>query len=120
RRILEAEAGHPVAELGERRGGGGPRQPRAHHEDVMLQLVRRVDELDFGAVTLPLRAERTLGDAGAQLRDQRSTPASTATGMEMEARAISTAIAAATPRRQPSVGGRLSPSVCSALHVPWY
>ena len=44
-------------------------------------------------------------------------PASTATGMEMYAPAISTAMAAATPRRQPAVGGRLSPRVCSALQT---
>src|SRR6059058_4038346 len=120
RRILEAEAGHPVAELGERRGRGGARQPGADHNDVMLQLVRRVDELDLRAVPFPFRRERSVGGAGAQLHGHRSTPASTATGMEMYPPAISTAMAAAAPRRQRPVGGGLSPSVCSALHVPWY
>src|SRR2546426_12716738 len=65
RRILETEAGHPVAELGERRSRGGARQPGADHNDVMLQLVRRVDELDLRAVPFPFRRERSVGGAGA-------------------------------------------------------
>src|SRR5213079_1527923 len=100
RRILETEAGHPVAELGERRGRGGA--------------------LDRRAVPFPFRRERSVGGAGAQLHGHRSTPASTATGMEMYPPAISTAMAAAAPRRQRPVGVGLSPSVWSALHVPWY
>src|SRR2546422_2103926 len=84
----------------------------------MLQLVRRVDELDLRAVPFPFRRERSVGGAGAQLHGHRSTPASTATGMEMYPPAISTAMAAAAPRRQRPVGGGLHPSVCSALHVP--
>src|SRR3989442_14415801 len=85
----------------------------------MLQLVRRVDELDLRAVPFPFRRERSVRRAGAQLHGHRSTPASTATGMEMYPPAISTAMAAAAPRRQRWVGGGVSPSVWSALHVPW-
>src|SRR5256885_14571847 len=83
RGILEAEARPAIPELGERRGGGSARQPRADHQNVMLQLVRRVDELDLRTVPFPLRCERPVGNVGAQLHGQRSIPASTARGMEM-------------------------------------
>ena len=41
RRVLEAEAGHLVAELGQRGRRRGARQSRADHDDVELPLVRR-------------------------------------------------------------------------------
>src|SRR5207249_11293620 len=62
----------------------------------------------------------TVGGAARRLHMPRSTPASTAAGLELYRRALSTAMAAAAPRRQRAVGGGLSPSVWSAHHVPWY
>src|SRR2546426_3976487 len=81
--VLEAEAGDVVPELGERRGGRRPSEPRTDHDDAVLQLVRRVHELDLGAVPLPLLRERARRHLGAELHGQRRTPASTATGMAM-------------------------------------
>ena len=82
-RVLEAEAGDVVAELGERGGRRGARQPRADDEDMMLRLVRGGDQPNLGPVPRPLGLERSGGDAGVQLHGQRSTPASTAAGIEM-------------------------------------
>ena len=45
RRVLEAEARDVVAELGERRGRGAAGEAGADDDDLVLALVRRVDQL---------------------------------------------------------------------------
>src|SRR3989454_47428 len=116
--VLKAEAGDAVAELRERRGGGRPGEPGADDDDLVFQLVRRVHELDLGAVPLPLLRQGTRRDLRAQLHDQRTIPRSTAAGMETYPAVMSPAITAAAPRRHPAVGGRFTPSVWNALHRP--
>src|SRR5437867_5922811 len=78
---LEAEARDGIPELGERRRRGRPREPGADDDDVVLDLVRRVDEPDLGAVALPFVGERAGGNLGPQLHGHRSQPASTASGI---------------------------------------
>ena len=58
RAVLETERAHVVAELGERGRCRGSRQPRPHHEDRVLALVRRVDELQLETMPLPALLER--------------------------------------------------------------
>jgi hypothetical protein len=50
RAVVEDEAAHLVAELGERRRGGRAREARAHDDHLVLALVRRVDEADVRLV----------------------------------------------------------------------
>ena len=80
-RVLEAEARDGIPELGERRRRGRPCEPGADDDDVVLELVRRVDEPDLGAVPLPFVGERAGGNLGPQLHGHRSQPASTASGI---------------------------------------
>src|SRR5262249_54896504 len=106
--VLVAEALHVVAELGEGGGGGGAREPGAHHDHRVLPLVRGVHELHLEAVLLPFLLDRSRRDVGLELhaylsgaaagdagaasalssgsitsRSSRRKPASTATGNVM-------------------------------------
>src|SRR6266568_3997217 len=94
--VLEAEARDVVPQLGERSGCGRAGQAGADHDDVEPQLVRRVDELDLGAMPFPLLRQRPRRDPRPQLHGQRTSPLRTATGMEMYPPAIRTAYAAET------------------------
>ena len=67
RAVLEAEAEHLVPELPERGGGRGARQSRPHHDDAVLSLVGRVDELHLEAALLPLLLNRAVGHPGVQI-----------------------------------------------------
>ena len=58
RAVVDAVAVDVVAELGERRRRRRPGEPRAHDDDRVLALVRRVDELDLEPVAVPLLGQR--------------------------------------------------------------
>src|SRR5262249_57467074 len=67
--------------LGRGGGRGGPRQPGADHDDVVLALVGRADEVHLGAMLLPLALDGTRRDVGVQLHGRYLTnPKSTASG----------------------------------------
>ncbi len=64
RAVMEDEALHLVAQLGQRGRGGGAREPGADHDHLVFALVGGVDELDLRLVLAPLvgkRAGRNLG-----------------------------------------------------------
>ena len=63
-RILEAEALHVVAELAERRGGGGAGQSAAHDEHGVFPLVRGIHQLHLEAVLVPLPLDGACRDPG--------------------------------------------------------
>jgi hypothetical protein len=57
--VVEDEALHLVAELGERGGGGGTGEARADDDELVFALVGGVDEFDLGLVLAPFVGERT-------------------------------------------------------------
>ncbi len=59
--VLVAEAGDLVAQLGEARGARGAREAGADHDELVLPLVRRVDELDGRLVPRPARLHGARG-----------------------------------------------------------
>ena len=63
RAVVKDEALHPVAELGQRGGGRGAGEAGADDDDLVLPLVRRVDELDLRLVLGPLLRERARGNS---------------------------------------------------------
>jgi hypothetical protein len=64
RRILEAEAGDVVAELGQRRCCRRSGEAGADDDDLVLALVGRVDQLEVELGLGPLLADGTGGRAG--------------------------------------------------------
>ena len=85
RRVLEAEAGDVVAELGEGRGGGTAGQAGPDDDHLVLALVRGVDELHLEASVRPLLLDGAAGDPWVELQHQptpfrRIRPTSTAVG----------------------------------------
>ncbi len=100
RGILEAEALHVVAQLAERGGRGSARQARSHHDDVVLALVGRIDQLQIELVLVPEGLDRAGGDFGVEFHMRSyisvSTPSITISGMEMLPMATNQAKTAAT------------------------
>src|SRR5207302_10088772 len=73
RAVLEAEAVHVVAQLGQRSRRRAARQAGAHHEDAILALVGRVDQLHLEAVAVPLLGQGPGGGLGIQVHACLST-----------------------------------------------
>jgi len=64
-RIVQHEALHLVAELGERGGGGRTGEAGAHNDDLVLPLVGGINELErLRLVLAPLLGERAGGNLG--------------------------------------------------------
>ncbi len=66
--VLEAEAPHLVAELGEAGRGRGPGEAGAHHQDREFPLVVGVDQLEVPLVLVPLVLDGTGGDLAVERR----------------------------------------------------
>jgi len=64
RRIVERENLDFVAEFAEGGGGRGTGQSTAHHDDLELPLVARVDQAKRELVVLPLVGDGTVGNLG--------------------------------------------------------
>ena len=60
--VLDAEGLHIIAKLRERCGCGGPGKPCAHDDDVVLPLVRGVDQLQVETMTIPFFCKRAARD----------------------------------------------------------
>ena len=73
-RVLVAEALDVVAELGHGGRAARARQARPDHDDRVLALVGRVDELHLEAVLVPLLVEGTGGDVGVELHGLGAPP----------------------------------------------
>ena len=82
-RVVEGERLDLVAELAERRGGGGAGEPGADDDDVELALVRRVHELHVELVLVPLLGDRAVGDLGVErvVRHRLTAPVVMSSGM---------------------------------------
>ena len=65
-RVVEGEALHLVAELGQRGGGGGAGEAGAHHEHGELPLVGGVHQLHVEAVVVPAVLDRAGRDLGVE------------------------------------------------------
>jgi hypothetical protein len=59
RAVLETKALHLVTEFPEARGSRGSGQSAAHHDNVELALVRRVDQFQIEFVLVPFLGQRT-------------------------------------------------------------
>ena len=68
RAVLDAEAEDVVAQLAKRRRGGRTREAGADDDDGVLAPIRRVHQLRFEAVTVPLVGERSAGNFGVEGR----------------------------------------------------
>jgi hypothetical protein len=66
RAVLEAEAGHVVAELGQRGGGGTTGEAAADDDDLVLPLVGGVDQLVAELGVVPLLRDGTSRDLGVE------------------------------------------------------
>ena len=122
-RVLEAERLHLVAELAQRRRGGGAGEAGADHDHLEAPLVRGVHQLHVEAVLVPLLLDRPRGDvvveddgAGAHS----TTPARTAIGTLMKPMVTTAAKAMANGRRTGFSRGLLSPTLWKRLQAPWY
>ena len=67
RRVVEGEGVDVVAELAERRGGGGAGEAGADDDDLELAPVVRGDELHVELVLVPHLLDRRVGDLGVEL-----------------------------------------------------
>ena len=65
-RVVEREGAHVVAELRQRGGGRGPGQAGADHDDLVLALVGRVDQLHVELVLVPERFDVAVRDLGVE------------------------------------------------------
>ena len=100
RAVLDAEAVHPVTELGQRGGGRGAGQAAAHHDDRVVALVGGIDQRHVEPVTRPLCGQRSGGHLAVQgngghyarLRTKNTI------GIEANAAAKPTASTSPTPR----------------------
>src|SRR5688572_10159800 len=119
RAVLEAEALHVVAELGERRRGRRAGEPAADDQDRVLPLVRGVDELVLEPRLVPLLLDGTVGHVRLQFESHFTIPAQMAKGMEMYPSVITVAKIAA-PRFSAGVHfGWLMPIDWNMLQPPW-
>ena len=66
--VLEAEAPHLIAELGEAGRGRGAGEPGAHHQDREFPLVVGIDQLEMPLVLVPLLLDGTGGDPAVERR----------------------------------------------------
>ena len=66
RRVVERERLDLIAELGERGARRRAGEPGAHHEDLELALVVRVDEADVALEVGPLVGDGPVGDVGVE------------------------------------------------------
>ena len=67
RGVLETKRLHLIAQLGQRGGGGGAGQSRAHHNHVKLPLVGGVDQLHVALVAVPLLRQRAGRNFGVEI-----------------------------------------------------
>src|SRR5262249_51464696 len=93
RGILKAEAFDVVAQLAQACRGTAAGQARAHHQDGVLPLVSRIDQLEVEAVPFPPRLDRSVRSFRSQFHESRlshlvTMPARTASGMEQLPMAI--------------------------------
>jgi hypothetical protein len=130
RAVLVAEARHLVAGLGQRRRGRAAGQAGAHHDDLHLALVRRVDQLDAEPAALPPGLDGPVGGGGvddrvtdrevavhAHVQDTNPKVIDSGTTRKPTASAIATTFAVVfSATRLPP---RVRPSDCTALHSPW-
>src|SRR5688572_14049601 len=119
RAVLEAEALHVVAELGERRRGRRAGEPAADDEDRVLPLVRGIDELVLEPSAVPFLLDGAVRHGGFQFERHVTSPAQMASGIEMYPSVITTAKIAA-PRLSTGVHlGWLMPIDWNMLQPPW-
>jgi hypothetical protein len=66
RAIVKRESVDVVAQFRQRSGGGSPCQSRTDHNHVQFALIVGTDQLEFGAVEIPLILQWSRGNLGVE------------------------------------------------------
>src|SRR5690606_40181039 len=107
-----------VAILGGPGAAGGDGQVRAHHDDLELLLVGRVDQTHGELVVLPLVGERPCGDAGVEIDRHLRYPKATASGGAMKPMTMTPEMIVAATRRAALNFGWFTPMLWNIDQAP--
>ena len=123
RRVVVREALHVIALLAERGGGGGAGEARADDQDGVLAPVRGVHQVHLEAAAVPFLFDQSCGNSRVEYDRhrsllQRTHPASTATGTEMNPTNTASATARDRVLSVEVVLALFQPSVWSRLQIP--
>src|SRR5690606_27158231 len=116
--VVEGEHLHLVSELAEAGRGRRAGEARAHHDDLELPLVGRVDQTHGELVVLPLVGERPCGDAGVEIDRHLRYPKATASGGAMKPMTMTPEMIVAATRRAALNFGWFTPMLWNIDQAP--